>query len=134
MTDKSNEFIGRLKDAEQISPAMRASYQAELDAMLNPKLTARPALVGTAMLIALLTCTVLIVRNMFIFKVSTLVLLSWAVLAVAFTAAGWLIARDLWRGKHSPKSVFSIGHILTLAAGAITVASLLIGISEPDKP
>lgn len=134
MIDKSNEFIQRLMNAEQISPALRASYQAELDAMLEPKLTARPALIGIALLVALLTCTVLIVRNMFIYDVSALILLSWAILAIAFAAASWLIAHDLWRGKHSPKSAFSIGHILTFAAGAITVASLLMGLNEPDKP
>lgn len=33
--------------------------------------------------------------------------------------------------RHSPKAAYSIGHILTFAAGAITVASLLMGLSKP---
>ena len=134
MSDKSNEFIQELTKAQDISPALRASYQAEMDAMLEPKLTTGPALAGIAMAAGLIVCTVLIIRNMFVFKVSALILASWATLAVAFASTAYLIVRDLWRGKHSPKSVFSISHIMNLAAGAITVAALLIGISKPSDP
>jgi hypothetical protein len=134
MNNKTTEFIQHLKKAQDISPALRASYQAEMDAMLEPKLTARPALIGLAMATGLIICTVLIIRNMFVYTVNTLTLVSWATLAVAFSSAAYLIARDLWRGKHSPKSEFSIAHILNLAAGAITVASLLMGLSKPSDP
>jgi hypothetical protein len=134
MNDKSSQFIQRLTSADDISPALRASYQAEMDAMLEPKLTARPALVGIGMVVVLLFFTIGIVRNMFIYKVSALMLTSWAVLAAAFASAAYLITRDLWRGKHSPKSAFSIAHILNFAAGALTVASLLMGLARPDDP
>ena len=134
MNDKSSQFIQRLTSAENISPALRASYQAEMDAMLEPKLTARPALVGIGMVLVLLFFTVAIVRNMFIYEVGPLMLASWGVLAAAFGSAAYLIIRDLWRGKHSPKSAFSIAHILNFAAGAITVASLLMGLSKPGDP
>jgi hypothetical protein len=134
MSEKSTRFIEKLTSAQDISPALRASYQAEMQSMLEPKLTAQPAVVGGAMLVALLTCTVLIVRNMFLYEADALTLVSWVVLAAAFAAAAWLIGRDLWRGKHSPKSAYSIGHILTFAAGAITVVSLLMGLSKPADP
>jgi hypothetical protein len=134
MNDKSSEFVQRLTSAQDISPALRASYKAEMDAMLEPKLSLRPMLIGIAMAIALVVCAVLIVRNMFIYDVNALTLTSWATLAVAFSSAAYLIARDLLRGKHSPKSAFSIGHILNFAAGAITVCSLLIGINKPGDP
>jgi hypothetical protein len=134
MNDKSSQFIQRLTSAEEISPALRASYQAEMDAMLEPKLSMRPALIGVAMAVGLAVCTVLIVRNMFIYDVNALTLVSWVTLAVAFASAAYLIARDLWRGKHSPKAVFSIGHILNFAAGAITACSLLMGLAKPSDP
>src|SRR5262245_13494387 len=111
MNNKTTEFIQQLKKAQDISPALRASYQAEVDAMVQPKLTARPALIGVAMATALVVCTVLIIRNMFVYTVNTLTLVSWATLAAAFSSAAYLIVRDLWRGKHSPKSEFSISHI-----------------------
>jgi hypothetical protein len=133
-SDKSAQFIERLKNADDITPALRASYQAELETMLEPKLTTARALPGIGMLLMLVVCVVLIVRNMFIYNVSALILTSWAVLAVAFSAAGYFIVRDLWRGKHSQKSVYSISQVLSLAAGAITVASLLMGLSQPSKP
>jgi hypothetical protein len=134
MNDKSSQFIQRLTSAEELSPALRASYQAEMDAMMEPKLAKGPAVIGIAMAVALVVCTVLIVRNMFIYDVGALTLTSWATLAVAFASAAYLIVRDLWRGKHSPKAVFSIGHILNFAAGAITVCSLLIGLAKPGDP
>ena len=134
MNDKSSEFIQRLTSTEELSPALRASYQAEMDAMLEPKLSTRPALIGIVMAVALVVCAALIVRNMFIYDANALTLTSWATLAVAFASAAYLIVRDLLRGKHSPKSAFSIGHILNFAAGAITVCSLLIGINKPGDP
>jgi hypothetical protein len=134
MTDKRAELVERLTSAQDISPALRASYRAELESMLEPKLTAGRALPGVGLLVVLVVCVIGIVRNMFIYEVKPLVLVSWAVLAISFAAAAYLIVRDLWRGKHSQKSAFSIGHILTFAAGSITVASLLIGLAAPDKP
>src|SRR5215204_2989459 len=129
MNDKSSQFIQRLTSAEELSPALRASYRAEMDAMTEPKLSTRPALIGIAMAIAMIVCTILIVRNMFIYDASALTLVSWITLAAAFASVAYLIVRDLWRGKHSPKSVFSIGHILNFAAGGITAASLLMGLN-----
>ncbi len=134
MNDKSSEFIQRLTSAQDMSPALRASYQTEMDAMLEPKLSARPAFVGIVMAVALVVCTALIVRNMFIYDANALTLTSWATLAVAFGSAAYLIVRDLLRGRHSPKSAFSIGHILNFAAGAITVCSLLMGLNKPGDP
>ena len=132
--DPSADYIHRLLDAEDISPTLRSSYQGELDAMLHPKLTPRKALPGTVLLLILLVCTAGIVRNMFVYDVKPLVLVAWAVLAAAFAAASYLIMRDLWRKKHSPKSAFSIAHILTGAAGTITVVALLLGLSKPADP
>jgi hypothetical protein len=134
MIDKSTEFIERLTKAEDISPALRASYQAELETMLEPKITKRQALPGIAMVAAMVVSAGLIVRNMFIYDEKPLVYFSWATLAIAFSVAAWLIGRDLWRGKRSAKSAFSIGHVLTFAAGTMTAATLLIGLFAPDKP
>jgi hypothetical protein len=134
MTDKPSQFVQRLTSAQDLSPALRASYQAELEGMLEPKLSIRPALIGIAMAAGLAICTVLIVRNIFIYEVNALTLVSWVTLATAFASAAYLIVRDLWRGKHSSKAVFSIGHIFNFAAGAVTAASLLMGLSKPSDP
>jgi hypothetical protein len=134
MTDKSAEFLKRLFNSEQISPAMRASYQQELHAMLEPKLTRRKAFPGVVILTVLLICTIGIVRNMFVYDPGPLILLAWGVLAAAFSWVSVLIVRDLWRRKHSPKAAFSIGHILMTAAGAITAVALLQGLSAPGDP
>jgi hypothetical protein len=134
MNDKSSEFIQRLTSAQEISPAMRASYKAELETMLEPKITKRQALLGIAMVAGMVVTTGLLVRNMFIYDEKPLVYLSWATLAVAFSVAAWLIGRDLWRGKRSAKSAYSIVHVLTFAAGTMTTATLLIGLFAPDKP
>jgi uncharacterized PurR-regulated membrane protein YhhQ (DUF165 family) len=134
MTDNTEEFRKALFESQEMSPALRASYQEELDRMLNPKLTPHSAVVGFVLLVLLLICTLGIVRNMFVYDPDPLTLLGWAVLAAAFSYASILIIRDLWLRKHSPKSAFSIAHALTFAAGTITVVALLIGLQKPSDP
>jgi hypothetical protein len=134
MNNQSSKFIERLASAEEVSPALRASYQAEMKSMLEPNLTARPALIGIVMLAVMVIFSALLIRNMFVYEVNALTLVSWATLAIAFAVTALLIGRDLWRGKHSPKSVFSIAHILNFAAGSITAVSLLMGLNKPGDP
>ena len=53
MSDKSSKFIEQLTRAENISPALRASYQAEMDAMLEPRLKRGQKVMGILLLVAL---------------------------------------------------------------------------------
>lgn len=135
MTDKPDDtFRERLFDAQPMSPPLREAYRKEIDVMLNPALTPRKAAVGVALLVILLACTAGIVRAMFVHTVGTLTMIGWAVLAGAFAYASFLIVRDLWRGKHSHKSVRSIAGALTGAAGTITVVALMIGLGNASDP
>jgi hypothetical protein len=134
MTDNPTDFINRLFDSQEMSPALRASYQEELDSMLQPQLTARKAISGIVLLVVLVICTIGIVRNMLFYDAGPLTLLSWGVLAVAFSWVSFLIVRDLRRRKHSPKAAFSVTHILMTSAGAITAAALLQGLEAPNEP
>lgn len=134
MNQKPSDFIERLFKAEEMSPALRASYQEELDAMLQPKLTARRALPGIGLLALLVVGIVALMRNLFVYDVEPLARFAWIAMLVSFSAAAFYIVRDLWRGKHAPKSAFSIGQILTFAAGMVTVAALMMGLDAPDKP
>jgi hypothetical protein len=134
MTDKPAELVQRLINAEEMSPALRRSYQAELETMLRPQITVRSALPGIVLLLILVVCIAGLVRNMFYFEAEPLVLLGWGVLALSFACAAFLIARDLWLKKHSRTSQFSISRLLTAAAGTITVVALLIGMNKPSDP
>ena len=62
-----------------------------------------------------------------------IVIAGWLVLAATFLMAACVAGRDLWRGKTSPKSEYSIPYILRFAAAAITVMSLLAGVGAADK-
>ncbi len=134
MNTGPKDFLQRAFESEKTSPAMRASYEAELHAMLEPKLTPRKALPGIVRLVVLVICTIGIVRNMFVYDPGPLILLSWGILAAAFSWVSFLIVRDLRRRKHSPKSAFSIAHILMVSAGALTAVTLLIGLNAPGDP
>jgi hypothetical protein len=128
------EFRQKLLDAKEISPAMRASYQEELDRMLHPELTARSASIGVALLAVLVICTVGLVRNMFVYETNLLTLAGWAILAVSFSYSSYLIARDLLNRKHSPKSVSAIAQAIYVAAASVTVVALLLGLQKPSDP
>ena len=133
MNTPSNDFLKNLLNSEQLSPAMRASYKAELDGMTNQPLTRGRAWTGVLLLVVFSVCAIAIVRNMFVYSPGPMILLAWGILAAAFTWVSVLIVRDLWRQKHSPKSAYSVGHILMVAAGAVTVVSLMMGLNEADK-
>jgi hypothetical protein len=117
-----------------MSPALRESYQKDLDALLNPGLTARAGMAGTALVIILLVATALIARADFIYHVRGLMLVAHATLAAAFLSASILIVRDLRKRKHSPKAVSSIAGLLYGAAGIMTVIVLILGMRAPSDP
>src|SRR3954465_15547228 len=133
MNNKSSEFIQRLTSAQEISPALRASYQAEMDAMLEPKLKRGQKLMGMLLLIGLAAGVGGVVRNLFVVTARPIVIAGWLVLASTFSVGAWVVGRDLWRGKSSPKSEYSIPYVLRFAAAAITVMTLLAGVGAPDK-
>jgi hypothetical protein len=134
MSDNSTKFIERLFASETLNPALKASYQAELNNLLEPKLTIRKALPGVALLIILLVCIGGILRNLFAYEAGPLVLVSWLVMGATCAWAAYFIVRDLIGQRHSPKSAYSIAQALYFAGGAITVAALLAGFSDPANP
>jgi hypothetical protein len=134
MPDDSKKMIQRLFESEKMSPVLKASYQDELDHMLEPQLTARKALPGFALLGILVVGIAAIVRNLLVFEAKPLVIVSWVVLGIASAWAVYLILRDLFRRRHSPTSAFSISQAFFCAGGAMTVAALLAGMSDPSNP
>ena len=134
MPNQPTELRQKLLDAQEMSPALRASYEEELDRTLNPKLTPRSASIGALLLVLLVVCTLALVRNILVVDVGPLTLVGWAIMAAAFSYASYLIVRDLWQRKHSPKSVSLIAQSLYLAAAAITVVALLLGLQKPSDP
>jgi hypothetical protein len=134
MHNQANEFRQRLLNDQEMSPALRASYEEELDHILRPKLTPRLKLIGVSLLVPLVVCTLALVRNMIMIEARPLTLVSWAILAAAFSYSSYLILRDLRQKKHSPKSVSSIAQALYFAAASITVVALLIGLQKPADP
>jgi hypothetical protein len=132
--DPSADYIRRLLDAEEISPALRGSYQNELNAMLAPALTPRKAAGGVTLLIILLVGVAALMRNLFVVEAELLVRIGWLALLVGFIGAAFLLSRDLWLKKHSKKSQFAITHLIAGAAGMITVVAMLRGMSEPADP
>jgi hypothetical protein len=132
--DSSADYIQRLLDAEEISPTLRSSYQSELDAMLAPALTPRKAAGGVTLLVILLAGVVALLRNLLVVEAEPLARIGWLALLIGFGGAAYLISRDLWLKKHSRKSQFAITHLITGAAGMLTVVALLQGLGDPSDP
>lgn len=134
MNTPSSDFLKNLLNSEQLSPAMRASYKAELESMTSQPMTPRRAWTGIALLAVLVVCTIGLLRNMLVYDPEPLILVAWGVLAAAFSWVSFLIVRDLVRQKHSPKAAMSIGQILMTSAAAVTVVALLMGLNAPSDP
>lgn len=133
MVDDSRRLIERLFETENLNPILKASYEEELNRTLEPKLTPRTALPGVVLLVILVACIAGIVRNLFLYEASALVVLSWIVMGGTFAWVANLIIRDLLRQRHTRGAELSISQALYFAGGAITVASLLSGLSEPEN-
>jgi hypothetical protein len=134
MSEQSEEFRQQLLNRQEISPSLQEAYQKELEALLHPRMTVWSALPGTALLILLVTCTILIGRAIFFYPISSLMRCAYAALAAAFVGASALIIRDLLKRKHSQRSVSSIAGLLTLAAGTLTVIALILGLRAKSDP
>lgn len=117
-----------------MSPALRASYEEELERIVHPKLTPRSVSIEVSLLALLVVCMLALLCNILVVDVGPLTLVGWAMLAAALSYASYLIVRDLWQRKHSPKSASSIAQALYFAAAVITVVALLIGLQNPSDP
>jgi hypothetical protein len=134
MSDKPVDLVQRLINAEEISPALRRSYQAELDAMLAEPLTPRKAAPGVFLLIILVIGVAALIRNLLFVNAKPLVQVGWLALLIGFGGAAYLIARDLWLKKHSKKSLFAVTHLICGAAGMLTVVAMLRGMGAASDP
>ncbi len=134
MKNKSDQFVQRLFESQEISPALRASYQAEIDNLQSPRLTWRTALPGTLLLGILLVGIAAIVRNLFVVEARPHVIASWRVMGGTSIWVAYLISRDLVRRKHSTTAVSSISQAFFCASALMTVASLLAGAGDPTNP
>lgn len=134
MSDKPVDLVQRLINAEEISPALQRSYQAELDAMLTEPLTARKAAPGVFLLVVLAIGVIALVRNLLVIEAEPLVRVGWLSLLVGFGGGAYFIARDLWLKKHSKKSLFAVTHLICGAAGMLTVVAMLRGMGAAGDP
>lgn len=134
MSDKPIDVVRRLIDAEEISPALRRSYQAELDGMLAEPLTPRKAAPGVLLLVILLVGVVALIHNLVAVEAEPLVQVGWLAMLVGFGGATYFIGRDLRLRKHSKKSLFAATHLITGAAGMLTAVALLRGMGAAADP
>jgi len=134
MSDKPADLVQRLINAEEISPALQRSYQAELDAMQAEPLTARKAAPGVFLLVVLVIGVVALIHNLLVVDAEPLVRVGWLALLAGFGGGAYLIARDLWLKKHSKKSLFAVTHLICGAAGILTVVAMLKGMGAAGDP
>jgi hypothetical protein len=74
MSDNAPKLAERLFKSEKLNPTLEASYREELSNLLEPKLTARKAWPGAALLVILLFCIGGIVRNLLVYEARPLLL------------------------------------------------------------
>lgn len=134
MSDKSVDLVQRMISAEEISPALRRSYQAALDAMLAEPLTPRKAAPGVFLLVLLTLGCAILVRNLLVVDAKPAVQAGWLALLVGFAAACIPIARDLWQKKHSKKLLIAVTTYIATAAGLLTGIAMFRGMSAASDP
>jgi hypothetical protein len=134
MPEKPIEFREQLLDAQEMTPALRDSYQKQLDAMLHPPLTWRSRSPGILLLVILVACIGGLVRNLIVLRPGVMVQIGWVTLLGVFAYSSMLIIRSLWIGKHVRKWGFSIAGAFYCAAGVLTAIAMLKGLNKPADP
>ncbi len=134
MAGETDGFRKGLLAAQEMKPELRAAYEAEVESLMNPRLTWRSGAVGAGLLVVLVACMGGLVWALARYRPGPLLGTGWAALLVGFGWAAALIARDLYRRKHSRKAVGSIAQALTGAAGTLTVVAMLMGLRHPADP
>lgn len=134
MTIDSAEFRQKFLEHQPMNPALRASYEQELQTLLRPRLTPRMAMTGIILLVLLLAGAVGIGRSIAVGERDPLTLVGWVALAAAFCYASGLLVRDLWQRKHSPQSASAIAQSMHFAAATVTIVALLRGLQNPSDP
>lgn len=134
MSDKPVDLVQRLINAEEISPALRRSYQAELDTMLAEPLTPRKAAPGVFLLVLLILGCAVLIRNLIVVDAKPAVQAGWLSLLIGFAAACYPIVRDLRQKKHSKKSLIAVTTYITTAAVLLTAMAMIRGMSAASEP
>lgn len=134
MSDKSTDLRKRLLDAQEMTPALRDACHKELAAMLEHNLTPRTRRSLFALLLLMLTFTAVGVRALLYYYPGPLIYGVWTMFTIACAGGAILVGRSIWRGRFHWSSYFPVADAFTVAATAITVLTLGLGLSAPSDP
>src|SRR4051812_22838627 len=99
MSDKTSDFREQLLNVQGETPALRETYQKELDVLLHPPFTPWRRVTGVGLLIIFLAAVVALLRNFIVNRPGPLLFIGWTTLTIAFGWIAFVIARSLWRSK-----------------------------------
>lgn len=134
MPDKSVEFLQRLFDSQEMSPALRSSYQGELDAILHEPLTRRKWWGGIALLVLMVGLVIAEIYAMVVHPGSFLLYGAAGTMMIACGMTAIWIFRDLKKEKISRKSSYKVAEIFYGAAGLLLAMQMFHGLQSASDP
>jgi hypothetical protein len=134
MSDKSTDLRKRLLDAQEMTPALRDACHKELSAMLEHRLAPRTRLSLFALLLLMLTFTIVGLRAQLFYYPGPLIYGVWTTFTIVCAGGALWIGWAIWRGRFLWSSYFPVADAFTVAATVITVLTLGLGLRAPSDP
>jgi hypothetical protein len=134
MPNNPNSFRERLIESQEFTPALRAAYENELDAIYLEAPSRKNRLLAFVLLAIMLAIVAGEVRAMIVYKGGfTFYVAATTMLIACAVVAAWLV-RDLRKAKVAKKSAHQVSELFYGAASILTVASLLHGVGASGNP
>jgi hypothetical protein len=101
---------------------------------MHHTLTGRTRLFLLVLLLVLVAFTAIGLRALLLYNPGPLLYGIWALFTGVCAAGVFWLAASFWRGRLTWRSYFPVADVFTVAAAAITVLTLVLGLRAPSDP
>jgi hypothetical protein len=134
VSNNPKSFREQLIESQETTPALRAAYEKELDAIFHEPHSRKNRFLAIVLLVLMVAIVVGEVRAMLVYKGDfTFYVAATTMLIACGMVAVWLV-RDLRKAKVAKKSAFQVSELFYGVAGIITTTTLIHGVGASGNP
>jgi hypothetical protein len=134
MTNNPENLRRHLFEAQEITPALRAAYDKDLDAIIHEAPSRKNRFLAVVLLVILLGIVAGEVRALFVHKGDISFYVAAVTMLISCAIASVWLVRDLCKVKVAKKSAHQVSELFYAVATILTVTSLLHGLGAPGDP
>jgi hypothetical protein len=134
MSNNPKSFREQLLESQPVTPALRNTYEKELDAILHEAPSRKNRILALVLLAITLAVVAGEVRVLLVHKGDFTFYVAAVTMLVVCAVVAAMIIRDLRKAKVPKKAAHQVSELFYGAASILTVTSLLHGLSAHNNP